>query len=404
VARRARYIFLDTIGAALAGRNEMATLQMRSVFRETYPLAASDVPLLLGVAAQSADLDETNLRANCHIAAAVVPAIIGATLETDLSGSILLEALTAGYEFEAIIGEALAPRHGQKGWHPSGTLGAFGAAFAASHALGLDAAATWRAIGIAATQASGVKSVFGGSAKPLNLGRAAQAGLLAARLAQAGMTAPQDPFESTHGFFSAAGALPFMPGRALRHPILDNHFKFLPCCIETHAAAYGAAKVSRGKSRSGKVHIVLAPSARALVDRPAPTSLDEARFSVQYAVARGLQDVPPGVKPEPFDPHLLPRAPQLVVEQDAILGHLCARIHCAADSQDDTIVTDLGAVGSLDAAALDSKFDALAEEALGAQTRAVRKAILDIETASAVSELLGRLTRLITMRDIEPLA
>lgn len=401
VIRRGRYVLLDTIAAALGGRGETASVQLRELFSKEPSLSGLDNALLLGVAAHAADLDETNVSANCHIAAAVVPALWGMTFERDINGRVLLEALVAGYEVEALIGRALAPRHGQRGWHPSGTLGTFGAAAAVSHALGLDQHATWRALAIAATQASGVKAVFGSSAKPFNLGRAAQSGLLAARLAEIGMTLPGDPFEFMRGFFAAAGATPISIGSEPRHPILDNHFKFLPCCIETHAAAYGASKAVIGERMARRIQIVLAPSARMLVDQPAPSSLEEARFSVQYAVASALRETLVGVRPRPFEPLLLRDAPEISVTEDEALGHLGARVRVVGDKESEWIIVDLGAAGVLDALALDAKFDELASTSLGTDSACVRQTILDIDSLPSVEGVLGPLAHIVTMRDTE---
>ncbi|WP_347269090.1 MmgE/PrpD family protein, partial [Paracoccus sp. (in: a-proteobacteria)] len=192
---RARYLLLDTIGTALAGRSADATLQVRTLMPRgaASPLEAA---LLLGTACQALDLDETNLPARCHIAAAVVPALIGAAMTGGCGGARFMEALLAAYAFEARLGQALAPRHGARGWHPSATLGVFGAAYGASLLMGLDEEPMRHALVIASTQAGGVRAVFGGTAKPFNLGRAAQSGLTAALLARSGMTAPGDPFLS----------------------------------------------------------------------------------------------------------------------------------------------------------------------------------------------------------------
>src|SRR5581483_2480456 len=116
----------------------------------------------------------------------------------------LVTAFVAGYETECRIGRALGTEHYQRGFHATGTAGTFGAAAACSRLLGSDAGTTAVALGLAATQAAGLKSMFGTMAKPLHAGKAAANGLLAARLAAGGFTAAPDAIETAQGFGEAA--------------------------------------------------------------------------------------------------------------------------------------------------------------------------------------------------------
>ena len=109
----------------------------------------------------------------------------------------------------AASASALRPGHYERGFHATGTVGAFGAAAACAHLLGLDAEATARALGIAGTQAAGLKSQFGTMCKPFHAGKAAQNGLLAARLAARGFSSRTDLVECEQGF--AADPRPRLP-------------------------------------------------------------------------------------------------------------------------------------------------------------------------------------------------
>ena len=244
VQERATWLVLDTAGAIIAGIPEAVARQARACLPA---VAASGLEgaILLGVLAQAADLDETNLGAGCHIACTVIPAAMAAAAARPCTGATFLAAIVAGYELEAAIGRTVAPGHGSRGWHPTGTLGTFGAAAAASRILGLGPDLLAGALAIAGTQAAGTKSTFGSGAKALNSGKAAANGLLSARLAAAGMAGGGSPLADSRGFLSAAGA----PESAIPAPgsqaLLDNHFKFLPCCIETHAVALATANLVR---------------------------------------------------------------------------------------------------------------------------------------------------------------
>jgi 2-methylcitrate dehydratase PrpD len=387
---RARHVLLDTIGATIAGRDAPATRQTRALFPRGRRHSSTETSLLLGVAAQALDLDETNLRARCHLGASIVPALASVAAERAVSGATVLNVLIDAYEFAARLGEAVAPGHGSRGWHPSSTIGAFGACFAASRLLELNEDEARHALGIAGTQAAGVKAVFGGTAKAFNLGRAAQAGVTAAKLAAAGMTAPHDPFTSETSFFASAGASPF--GRSAdRHPLLDNHFKFLPFCIETHAAALAAARLKAGSGRFERVRVVLAPTARAMVDRPQPLDMDQARFSVQYLVARSLREPALSPAPEPFDAGLLARAPAITIQEDPALGHLAARIVGCIHDRELEEQSDLGPSGAFDADALQGKFDMLAGSFLPEGARRMRKQILAMDREADAGRIMRAL-------------
>ena len=133
------------------------------------------------------------------------------------------------------------------GFHATGTLGSFGAAAACAHLLGLDAEKFATALGIAGTQAAGLKSMFGTMCKPLHAGKAAYHGLLAARLAQRGFTSRGDVLECAQGF-ARTHSPDFNPAEALAEPpggfhIRNNLFKYHAACYMTHAPIEAARKL-----------------------------------------------------------------------------------------------------------------------------------------------------------------
>src|SRR5262249_52887563 len=121
------------------------------------------------------------------------------------SGRDLLAAYLVGVEVECKVCEAINPRHYQDGFHSTGTVGTIGAAAGAARLLGLDRAQTRRALGIAASQAAGLRENFGTMTKRFHAGRAAESGVVAAEFAALGWTAAPDILEAGRGFYQAAG-------------------------------------------------------------------------------------------------------------------------------------------------------------------------------------------------------
>jgi 2-methylcitrate dehydratase PrpD len=100
--------------------------------------------------------------------------------------------------------DASNPRHYQKGFHSTGTFGAIGAVASAGKLLGLSRDQLLHAFGIAASLSGGYRENFGTMTKPLHAGRAAEAGVFAARLAADGFTAAKNILEAKRGFYAAS--------------------------------------------------------------------------------------------------------------------------------------------------------------------------------------------------------
>jgi 2-methylcitrate dehydratase PrpD len=208
---RAATALLDTVGVTLAGALEPASRAVQDVIaaeggdactvlgsalRSTAPGAA----LANGTAAHALDYDDMCFVSLAHPSAPLVPALLAAGELSGASGSAILDAYVMGFEVEARLGRVMNPRHYQRGWHCTSTLGAIGAAAAASRVMGLDAGRTCHALAIAASEASGLKENFGTMVKPLHAGLAARDGVLAALLARSGLTASERALDGPQGF------------------------------------------------------------------------------------------------------------------------------------------------------------------------------------------------------------
>ena len=135
-----------------------------------------------------------------HPTVPVAAAVLALGEALGSNGRDVLTAFIAGYEVECRLGDMCGDEHYEHGFHATGTMGAFGAAAGAANLLKLDDERTAMALGIAASEAAGLKVNFGTMTKPLHAGKAAQNGLVAARIAARGFTARADAIEAPQGF------------------------------------------------------------------------------------------------------------------------------------------------------------------------------------------------------------
>src|SRR5438477_3405875 len=246
----ARQCVLDYSGVALAGADdplvailldelaEAGGAPQASIIGHKVRLPALSAALVNGAVGHALDYDDVNLAMPGHPSVAILPGLIALAEQRRSSGREVIAAFVAGYETTCRIGMALRPGHYDRGFHATGTVGCFGAAAACAHLLGLDADATAQALGIAGTQAAGLKSQFGTMCKPFHAGKAAQNGLLAARLAARGFSSRPDLVECEQGFALTHGP-GFRPEAALTAPpngfhIFANLFKYHAACYLTH--------------------------------------------------------------------------------------------------------------------------------------------------------------------------
>jgi 2-methylcitrate dehydratase PrpD len=303
-----RQCVLDYVAVTLAGAGEPLSAMVlaelaeqggaadATVFLHGGKLPALSAALVNGTAAHALDYDDVNLAMPGHPSAAILPALLALGEATHASGADLAAAFVAGYETQCRIGLLVAPAHYDDGFHATGTIGAFGAAAACAHLSKLDAEQTAHALGIAGTQAAGLRSLFGTMCKPFHAGKAAHNGALAARLAKRGFVARPDVLECEQGFAHTHSA-DFDPDRAMAPPPLGlylraNLFKYHAACYLTHAAIEAA--------RSLEAEHAIIPdqvkSVRIQVDRGCagvcniaePRTGLEAKFSLRFTMALAL--------------------------------------------------------------------------------------------------------------------
>ncbi|MGZ8153699.1 MAG: MmgE/PrpD family protein [Burkholderiales bacterium] len=305
VRHEAARSFVNWVGCAVGGcRHEtveraLAALGPFSGAREATVLGRTDrldimlAALMNGITSHTFDFDDTHLKTVIHPSGPVASAILALAERWPVAGDVFLHAFVLGVEVECRIGNAVYPDHYDVGWHITGTAGVFGAAAAAGRLLGLNERQMVWALGIAATQASGVREMFGTMCKPFHPGNAARNGLLAALLAQRDFTSSAQALEAKRGFGNVlstkftpqeiTGRLgetweislntykPFACGIVI-HPIID-------ACIRLRGAH--GLKAEDIESIDAKVH----PLVLELTGKKTPQAGLEGKFSVYHSAA-----------------------------------------------------------------------------------------------------------------------
>lgn len=278
--------------ALAEGGKPLATL-----VAQRHKVAPLQAALINGTTSHMLDYDDVNLSMNGHPSAVLMPAVLAAAEARGSSGIELLSAFVAGYEAAARVGLLVAPGHYARGYHATATVGAVAAAVACAKLNVLDDDAMANAIGIAVTQAAGLKSMFGTECKPFHAGLAAQNGLRAAQLAALGMQSRTDALECRQGFASVFSP-DFHPEAVLAEPgryyLLENLFKYHASCYGTHSALECVEKLkreSRFKTEDVKRAVVRVEKTNdAVCNIQKPTNGLEAKFSVRFVTALGLAD------------------------------------------------------------------------------------------------------------------
>jgi 2-methylcitrate dehydratase PrpD len=308
----AKVAILDTVGVTVAGSAEPLSKIVKEVLNEEggrpectvlglgTKTSALNAAWANGVLSHALDYDDMNNTLGGHPSVPVLPPLFALAERQSFSGKAFLLAYAVGFETECKIGRAVNFVHYDRGWHPTSTLGIFGAVAAAAKLLGLTAADCARALAMAASMASGIKANFGTMTKPLHIGQAARNGLLATRLAAKGFSANLEAFESKQGFcnvyngeeqyrldaMTEAWGKPFdlvRPGVAIKQ---------YPCCGSTHSAIDALLSLVRSHNLKAEdvVSVIAEIHPRRLVhvNRPSPRSALEGKFSIQYCLARSL--------------------------------------------------------------------------------------------------------------------
>ena len=277
------------------------------------PATAQAAALINGTASHTVEFDDIYRDGLYHPGAPTIAAALAAAEFAGASGEQFLRGVIAGYEVSNRIAVAVNPRH-YDFWHTTATVGCFGAAAACSVILGLNAAQTAHALASSGTMAAGLQQAFRADAmsKPFHSGRAAEAGLLSARLAEQGVTGALDVLEGPRGFAKAMSAQEVDWQAALADlgqdwTITRMTFKNHGACGHVHAAVDAAQHLVKehGIAVSDIARIIVGSYGKSveICGNPTPKTDFEAKFSLPYCVAAGL--VLGSVRRAAFEPEAL---------------------------------------------------------------------------------------------------
>lgn len=304
----AKQCVLDWVAAALAGSEEQVARLLRaqaiddgsrplsSVVGGGIRVSAVQAALINGTTGHAIDYDDANIGAQGHLTAAVLPATLAIAQAHHASGLRMLQAFAAGYHAAGMVGHYVGHGHYERGFHGTGTVGSFGAAVAAALLLELDVAGVARAMGIAGTQAAGLKAQFGTMCKPFHAGKAAENGVRAAQLAARGFTSREGILEVAQGFGDATSPH-CHPDAALRtppggHHLFGNLFKYHASCYGTHSAIDALTALRREHNlvpaQVRRVELRVERSADRMCNIAAPRTGLEAKFSLRFNAALAL--------------------------------------------------------------------------------------------------------------------
>ena len=296
--------FADCVGVMLAGRDEPPTRILTEVLNPAAghstlvfghrTATAPEAAWINGTAAHALDFDDVALKG--HPSTVLVPAILAEAQALGSSGRDMAVAYAAGYEVWADLTLRDPDHYHTKGWHPTGILGAIGAAAACASLNKLNAQQCAVAISLGASQSAGIMANFGTMTKPFHAGRSAHSGVIAARLAKAGFTAATDAIEHPQGFLSAVSphgrtntTLPVQAGKVWHMLKAKLSVKKYPLCFCTHRALDGMLdlliKHPVKADQIESIEVITSTRNTKVLRNHHPQTGLEAKFSMEFAMA-----------------------------------------------------------------------------------------------------------------------
>jgi len=293
----------ETIDRALAAMAPFAGPPQAALLGRGERLDILNAAFLNGMSSHVLDFDDTHEKA-VHPSAPVYPALLAFGEWRGISGTELLHAFVLGVEVECRVALSVFPEHYDRGWHITGTAGVFGAAAAVGKLLGLTPLQMTWALGIAATQSSGLREMFGTMCKSFHPGQAARNGMSAALLAARDFTSSEHGIEAPRGFANVMSTRfdPEIITRDLgqRFELAYNMYKPYPCGLVIHAVIDGCLELRQihnlAPESIERVELRVNPMVLELTGKLTPKTGLEGKFSVVHAAAvslvRGLAGEP----------------------------------------------------------------------------------------------------------------
>jgi len=313
VVEKAKLVFLDTIGIALASSTMDFGLMAINVARKlggpkaslligtSDRVAAANAVIANGTLAHGLDYDDTLEEAIVHTGCCAGITALAAGEEVGATGAAVLEAAIVGTEVLCKVGLVAPGKFHARGFHPTAICSTFGAAAAAGKLYGLNVNQWVDAFGLCGSQSSGIIEYLadGTWTKRIHPGWSAHGGVIATLLAKEGFRGPAKVLEGTHGFFSAFGGKNDYDFEKIlelgqRWEIPRLTFKSYPCGSISHPYMDCALRIKQKHSphpdqimevicrtAEGPVHRLWEP----LANKQKPVSSYGAKFSLPYSIA-----------------------------------------------------------------------------------------------------------------------
>jgi 2-methylcitrate dehydratase PrpD len=359
VAHAVRRAILDSLGVAAAGTRHPASDKVIAMIESlgaagkcriigsTLRADAVNAALANAVSAHVFDWDDTILPTRAHLGAALLPALLAEGETRDWTFERIIPAFAVGFEIGARINLAVYPSVHMRSWQGTGIAGGAGTAAAIGRMLRLSPEAIVHAIGIAATNASGLRATYGSMSKPLNIARAGASGLQSTLLAALGFTSHPDILgegKFLELFDDAPRHEVLFDGLGERWSILDNGYKPYPCGFVAHAAidAVRDLRAQAGEDAElTRLRLRVSPESMRLMNKTDPGNELEAKFSLIYDAA--VAWVEGNVSPAAFEDAAIadPRYRSIMALTEITVGDDIAQHEAHADA-------DLAGGGSIE--------------------------------------------------------
>jgi 2-methylcitrate dehydratase PrpD len=400
----AKVAFKDWLGVTFAGKNDplvaklikfadlMGGNKQATLLGYGIKKTACQTALINGAASHVLDYDDTLEHFLGHPSVTIFPSILALSEWMGKSGTDFLLSYIIGLKVGAVIGACGGLDHYMSGCHPTSTIGHFASAASSAKLLGLDEKQTLNALGVAGTQASGLKSSFGTMCKAFHAGKASQAGLIAALLAGDGFTGAEDIIEGAHGFFkvfkgTVNEAVVNTIGKTWEIENLAQ--KYHASCHATHSPIEAARSIVLKEGIKLKtikaIRIFSSELALSAASKTEASTGLEGKFCIPYCVANALLRENTGMQAftdeKINDPELKAFMKKITVEPTQDFKTLEARVEIETDSgKSYTAVSDiLKLIPELTEkkAKISVKFVDLCTPVLGNQTAAALEAAVD---------------------------
>lgn len=272
------------------------------------PVVTAAAALANGALMHSLEYDATHTASITHAGSVVVPVALAVCEEIGGSGAEFLRAYVVGWEMFVRLGLAAPGSFSKRGFQFTAAGGPLASALTAGLLLGLDCEQMTSALGIAGSKASGVMEFVheGATVKALHAGWPAHAGVLAARLAEAGMTGPSSILEGRDGFYAVYAGDLGAPARLREHlNTFGDRWHFRQAALKTRACCHYIQPflecledlLGRGLDPETieAIHCEVPRGEETLICEPwkeklRPSSAYQAKFSLPYALGALLAD------------------------------------------------------------------------------------------------------------------